>query len=154
MKKRFTAALLLFLALIFAALPLFSCSKTDTGPVDEQQEKFMAYFTEVYTAFNNQEFDKFIGYLDMDEETENQISTNLNSLVKYFTSKYNIEELAYSDNGDDTYNVSIQFLVDVTSLDTKAASKLHEVDLYVVKPSGDSYLITKIIPGESTEVTD
>lgn len=154
MKNKIIAIFLLIIMLVFAAAPLFSCDKTANEPTDAQREKFIEYFTQVYTVFNNHEFDKYLEYIDMEAETEAQVKTNLESLVKYFNSEYNIEELSYDDNGDGTYNVTIQFLVNVTELATKVASKIREVDLFVVKPSGDSYVITKIVQGESYAVTE
>jgi|GEM_PF-6045311 hypothetical protein len=152
MKTRFPAVLLLLLTIIFVAAPLVSCNKE--ASTDKQKEKFLAYFTDVYTAFNNHEFDKYLEYLDMDADTETQIKTNLEQAITLFNSEYDIKNLGYTDNGDGTYIVTIQFLVKATVLADKTTSQLNEVNLFTVKSSGDSYLITKIVQGETVAVTE
>ncbi len=150
--KKIKLIAIIILALTFITLPLVSCDKKE--PVDETQEKLTKYFTEVYKAFNDCKFDKYIEYLDMEETVKSEIKERLESVSKMYTSKYEIERLAYDDNGDGTYNVKIQSIVNITDLNTNTASKIREVNLYFLTQSGDSYKITKIVEGESELVTD
>ena len=145
----------LIISAIFLILIIFAVS-CDKDPVKEDPnqvyEELLDYFTEVFDAFNNCEYDKYLEYFDMGEETEMEIKGRLLVLSQYFSTKKNIEQMFYEDTGNGTYLVQILYLDDIEDYVNMTASQQRGVDTFTIARSGKSFAILQIVNGESVQV--